>query len=71
MNGKNDDKLYEALTGLLIRVSALERTLIEKGVITKSEYLRQLNGSVEELQGEMAAAISLVAEQQDHKKILS
>lgn len=69
INRKNgdDDKLYEALTGLLIRVSALERVLIENGSITKEEYLKYLNGSVEELQGEMEAAIASKAEKMGQK----
>ena len=73
INRKNvdDDKLYEAITGLLIRVSALKRTLIEKGTISKDEYLQYLNGSVEELQGIMTAAIAATAERQPQKKILS
>jgi hypothetical protein len=45
-----EDKLYEAVASILLRITSLEKLLIDKGVIDKEDYAGVLQGSVDELQ---------------------
>lgn len=47
---ESNDKLYEAVASVLLRVTSLEKVLIDKGVISKEEYMAVLDDSVKQLQ---------------------
>lgn len=45
-----DEELYEAVTGLLIKVTALEKTLVESNSIDKEKYFENMKLIVNEMQ---------------------
>ena len=45
-----DEELYEAVTGLLVKVTALEKTLIESNLIDKEKYFDNIKLIVNEMQ---------------------
>jgi hypothetical protein len=60
------DKVFETLADILLRLSSLEKVLIDKGVITKEDYVESLKGSANEFQKLMEQMIS----EQKHNKVL-
>lgn len=45
-----DEDLYEAVTGLLVKVTALEKTLVESNSIDKEKYFENMKLIVNEMQ---------------------
>ena len=46
----DENKLSEALISLILRVTAIERVLMEEGVITKERYTQELSSCTNEMQ---------------------
>lgn len=58
------DKVFETIADILLRLSSLEKVLIDKGVITKDDYVEALKGSADDFKKVMEEVIS---EQRNNK----
>ena len=65
---EGNDKFYEAVASVLLRVTSLEKVLIDKGVISKEDYMSVLNESVKQLQ---KVTQQIVADNSRNGKMLS